>query len=70
MYFHVGAVYDIWNVKYVMTKYNENLSSDILSLFLKAQIFYTLQMFVWMSFKSLLYLPTVEYKIVPCYLLQ
>jgi hypothetical protein len=39
MYFHVRAMYDSWNVKYGMMKYNENISSDIFSLFLKAQTF-------------------------------
>jgi len=71
MYFHVRAVYDSWNVKYGMMKYNENMSSDIFNLFLKAQIFYT-QQNVRLEILSILTLPTLtaEYKITPGYLLQ
>jgi len=71
MYFHVIAVYDSWNVKYGMMKYNENMCSDIFSLFLKAQIFYT-QQNVSLQILPILTLPTLtaEYRIAPCYLLQ
>jgi len=71
MYFHVRAVYDSWNVKYGMMKYNENMSSDIFSLFLKARIFYT-QQNVSLQILPILTLPTLtaEYRITPCYLLQ
>jgi hypothetical protein len=70
MYFHVRAVYDSWDVKYGMMKYNENMSSDIFSLFLKAHIFYT-QQNVCLEILPILTLPslTAEYKITPGYLL-
>jgi hypothetical protein len=64
-------VYDTWNVKYGMMKYNENMISDIFSLFLKAQIFY-MQQNVCLEIPPIPALSslTAEYRITPCYLLQ
>jgi hypothetical protein len=61
MYFHVGTVYDSWIVKYGMMKYNENMSSDIFSLFLKTQIFYGTQN-VCLEILPILTLPSLTAK--------